>query len=261
MPSSLRKWLSEFLSKIKLQNPGLHISPSSLSLTTRKIISARKHPNSISLDKDQGRRLSSGHHGHDDDFSKHDRHQNDEAATLADIDRFLFENFNSLYGNDANSESDDGLKKNDDQEEQPLEAGILLDPPGFFNTPPDLCGSHRFFVSSGSSSSLIEDAKTHGESASTSTSKTVANDGMVLPGQDYIVTLTAAPTNPYEDFRRSMKQVIETRVKENRSVDWDFIEELLLCYLRLNEKQQHKYILGAFVDLILVLRRNSSNEA
>ncbi|XP_027184179.1 zinc-finger homeodomain protein 2-like [Coffea eugenioides] len=36
------------------------------------------------------------------------------------------------------------------------------------------------------------------------------------------------------------------------------MEELLFCYLNLNDKKSYRFILRAFVDLIVVLRENSS---
>ncbi|GMH15961.1 hypothetical protein Nepgr_017802 [Nepenthes gracilis] len=269
MPRNLQKSIAEYLSKIKKQTPHLHISPSSLSSTTSRIFSGCRHPKSLSFTVKRSRRLR---HRHDEDGEKHDHHQTDDAATLADIDRFLFENFKSLYSRDGDSytdEVDNNGDEKDDAEEKPPDSGILFDSPRFLNPPPDLSGSHRFFVSSGLSGSLMEEARTSGDSVFTSISvpKTAAitqtNDGMqdiTLPGQDCIAVLTPSP-NPYDDFRRSMKEVIEARVRQNQSIDWDFIEELLFCYLRLNEKQQYKYILGAFVDLITILRQNSNSEA
>lgn len=89
----------------------------------------------------------------------------------------------------------------------------------------------------------------------------VKDDTLVIPGgiEDCIALLTVSPS-PYQDFRRSMQEILEARINNNQRVDWDFLEELLFCYLRLNEKKQYRYILSAFVDLIVVLRQNSSNK-
>ncbi|GAB4850194.1 hypothetical protein Ancab_029488 [Ancistrocladus abbreviatus] len=284
MPKHLQKYLSEYLSKIKKQTPHLHISPSSLSSAASKIFSGCKHPKSLSFSVDRNRR----HNHHEETASNHNdhQHQNDDgtAATLADIDRFLCENFKSLYGNnnngssDSDSDNDDGVKQKagaSREKDHNRPATILFDSPSFFNAPPDLCGSHRFFFSSGGSSpSLMDDVQTSGaDSTTTTTSEAAMNhavDGCgcigvkeVMPtggGQDCIAVLTASP-NAYEEFRRSMKEMIEARLRQNQSVDWDFVEELLFCYLRLNEKKQYKYILGAFVDLIMILRQNSGSSS
>lgn len=35
--------------------------------------------------------------------------------------------------------------------------------------------------------------------------------------------------------------------------NWEILHELLLCYLALNPKHTHKYIVGAFADLLVNL--------
>lgn len=40
--------------------------------------------------------------------------------------------------------------------------------------------------------------------------------------------------------------------------DWKFLEELLACYLRINGKTSHGYIVGAFVDLLVELFMDQS---
>ncbi|KAF7072271.1 hypothetical protein CFC21_077422 [Triticum aestivum] len=76
-----------------------------------------------------------------------------------------------------------------------------------------------------------------------------------------VVTLSVAP---YEDFRRSMREMADAhaRVEAARvgtraatAVDWDFMEELLFCYLQLNDRAVHKDILRAFTDTVAALRR------
>ncbi|GAB4842168.1 hypothetical protein Ancab_012126 [Ancistrocladus abbreviatus] len=279
MPRNLHKSLSDYLSKIKKQIPHLHT-------TTSKIFSF-----SGGCSHRSRQRQYQNQHQNEVPASNHDdqHHQNDEAsaATLADIDRFLVENFKSLYGNNSNnnnnfnsdSDNEAGVKNNAGiGKDHHLPAKILFDSLQFSNQPPDLCGSHRFFISSGGSSrSCMDDVQTSGEDSTTTTTTTTSTTaatainnnvegvGMkeVMPavaGQDCIALLTASP-NPYEDFRRSMKEMTEARLRQNQAVDWDFIEELLFSYLRLNEKKQYKYILGAFVDLIMILRQNSSDSS
>ncbi|KAI9097545.1 hypothetical protein K1719_025316 [Acacia pycnantha] len=107
--------------------------------------------------------------------------------------------------------------------------------------PSDLRGSNRLFVTPGLSSSVVED----------SASQAVES----LP-QDFIAVLMFSPM-PYEDFRGSMQEMVEARLKNEERVDWDFMEELLFYYLNLNEKKSHKFILSSFVDVIAGLRRRS----
>lgn len=48
-------------------------------------------------------------------------------------------------------------------------------------------------------------------------------------------------------------EMVETRLENCEKVDWGFLQELLFCYLNLNEKKSHGFILSAFVDLVNTL--------
>ncbi|KAJ7011760.1 transcription repressor OFP14 [Populus alba x Populus x berolinensis] len=134
---------------------------------------------------------------------------------------------------------------------------ILIDSPRYIDPPLDLCGSHRFFMERGSSSgSLVEEARSSLTATSENMGSSSANDPkQVRLPDDCIAVLTYSPS-PYDDFRRSMQEMVEEKLQNNGKVDWDFMEELLLCYLNLNEKTSHKFILSAFVDLVVGLRKN-----
>ncbi|KAL2320970.1 hypothetical protein Fmac_029939 [Flemingia macrophylla] len=103
--------------------------------------------------------------------------------------------------------------------------------------------SERFFFSSpGRSNSIVE--------SSTSTTR-------VFSGSVAVATYSA---EPYADFRRSMEEMVEARpelmdVKSN----WHVLQELLRCYLALNPKPTHKFILAAFSDLLVTLVAFSSS--
>ncbi|PPS05070.1 hypothetical protein GOBAR_AA15596 [Gossypium barbadense] len=225
MSKKLQKSLQDYLSKIKKPSPNTHFLLNSFS-SNKWIPKGCKNPQTLS-------------------FSVH---QDGEAAILSDVDRFLFENFKSLF----------------------------IDPP------PYLSGSNRFFVATGFSSSLIEEARNSGvtgntfmsmsedaASSSTSTSNTsntTANESNVYGGgsvnvksqsiyNECIAVLRCSP-NPYDDFRRSMQEMVEARLKHGSKIDWDFMEELLFCYLNLNDKMSYKFVLSAFVDLVVDLRQN-----
>jgi len=110
--------------------------------------------------------------------------------------------------------------------------------------------SQRFFFSSpGHSNSLLSKTTQHrsdGDVEKMKMSKKVAFKGSVA-------VATYSP-DPYVDFRRSMQEMVEARpelmdVKSN----WNVLHELLLCYLALNPKNTHKFILGAFADLLVSL--------
>lgn len=77
-----------------------------------------------------------------------------------------------------------------------------------------------------------------------------------LNADDFITLVTYSPS-PYDDFRQSMQEMMEARLNDQGKINWEFMEELLFCYLDLNDKKSYKYILSAFVDQIVVLRENS----
>ncbi|KAG6780479.1 hypothetical protein POTOM_013339 [Populus tomentosa] len=55
--------------------------------------------------------------------------------------------------------------------------------------------------------------------------------------------------------------VASNDIKQNNGkVEWDFMEELLFCNLNLDEKTSHKFILNAFVDLIVGLRKTPDTD-
>ncbi|XP_010525196.2 PREDICTED: LOW QUALITY PROTEIN: transcription repressor OFP11 [Tarenaya hassleriana] len=63
--------------------------------------------------------------------------------------------------------------------------------------------------------------------------------------------------DPYRDFRRSMREMVEARNSPTtlRDVagDREFLHELLFCYLSLNPKHTHKFIVSAFADTLASL--------
>lgn len=124
--------------------------------------------------------------------------------------------------------------------------------------------SQRFFFSSpGSSNSLIEYTNTNciqhssvppmDKSNSTEREKKQEKEKEEILFNGSVAVPTYSP-DPYMDFRRSMQEMVEARpelmdVKSN----WNILHELLLCYLALNPKNTHKFILGAFADLLVTL--------
>lgn len=108
------------------------------------------------------------------------------------------------------------------------------------STEPDFASvfaSQRFFFSSpGTSNSIVE---------SPDTRTFVPTGGGV--------TVPKYSLNPYVDFLRSMHEMIRSRQVLDITKDWDYLHELLLCYLALNPTHTHKYIIRAFTDLVLQL--------
>ncbi|XP_068661709.1 transcription repressor OFP14-like [Aristolochia californica] len=168
----------------------------------------------------------------------------DEAATLKYIDQFLIENFKSLY-------KDSRRKDEDEKGEEASKNVVLCESPTFVRTPPNLRSSHRFFVSTSDDNSLFDGPRPSSET--TDCTSSTAGDAR-LPGDNF-AALTYS-LRPYDDFRRSMQEMVEAGQREGAQppLDWDFMEEILFCNLKLNERRAHKYILGAFVDLIVNFR-------
>ncbi|KAJ6947322.1 transcription repressor OFP14 [Populus alba x Populus x berolinensis] len=238
MPKKLQKSLQDYIYKIKNPTQNIQLSSNSFSNSKNWILRGCKHP----------RTLSFAVAGNQNKSRDEEDEEKGGAATLSDVDRFLFENFRSLYINDDDGNSQkESDRRSRGGDQAPSMNEILIDSPRYIDPPLDLCGSHRFFMERGSSSgSLVEEAR----------SRIASNDPkQVRLPDDCIAVLTYSPS-PYDDFRRSMQEMVEEKLQNNGKVDWDFMEELLLCYLNLNEKTSHKFILSAFVDLVVGLRKN-----
>jgi uncharacterized protein (TIGR01568 family) len=93
-----------------------------------------------------------------------------------------------------------------------------------------------------------------GNSTSTSSSSSMTDETSKRAVGVGIVTFS---TDPDEDFRSSMKRMVEAHhIDASQPLDWDFIEELLVCYLKLNDKSMHKHVLTAFSDITTGFRRS-----
>lgn len=70
-----------------------------------------------------------------------------------------------------------------------------------------------------------------------------------FPFQDSVMQAIKS-NNPYTDFRNSMEEMIEAYGLEDYATkDWEYLEELLAWYLRMNGKKNHRYIIEAFIDM------------
>ncbi|GMH20002.1 hypothetical protein Nepgr_021843 [Nepenthes gracilis] len=146
-------------------------------------------------------------------------------------------NFNSAYDvtssdHYSTSKSDDFFSSNSDSDsEQPH--------------PPNLSAifaSPRFFVSApGRSNSILDVVE-------------IAPGSAVVGGG---VAIRKYSPDPYTDFRRSMQEMIEARDDNDELIhgkrDWEYLHELLFSYLNLNPRHTHRFILGAFTDLVVSL--------
>lgn len=90
--------------------------------------------------------------------------------------------------------------------------------------------SERFFFEPGDTKSILEEAK--------------AANGVPFKES---VALAMESEDPYVDFRVSMEEMVEAHGLK----DWECLEELFLWYLRVNGKNTHGFIVGAFVDLLV----------
>ncbi|XP_039161306.1 transcription repressor OFP16-like [Eucalyptus grandis] len=145
----------------------------------------------------------------------------------------LVKNFNTLYAPSSSSSSS-----------SPSSASAAA--------APDLAAafaSHRFFFSSPatptpSSTPPLPPPPPPAPPEGSSASAPLVDDSVAVP--------TYSP-DPYADFRRSMQEMVEARQLFDVKSDWDLLHELLLCYLALNPKSTHKFIVGAFADLLVSL--------
>jgi uncharacterized protein (TIGR01568 family) len=64
------------------------------------------------------------------------------------------------------------------------------------------------------------------------------------------VVVTVESKDPYGDFGASMAEMVAAHGLR----DWDALEELLAWYLKLNAKDVHAAIVGAFVDLLVSMQ-------
>lgn len=173
-----------------------------------------------------------------------DEEEENENITAAQLNNpsSLIKNFNSLYDSNSGSISksltsstDNFFSSSDDSD-----ADLVPD----FAT---VFASQRFFFSyPGRSNSIVE--STDGPPGPES--DTVVNGGIAVQ--------TYSP-NPYVDFRKSMQEMVEAREFTDVKNDWDFLHELFVCYLSLNPKHTHKFIVGAFSDLIVTLMSPTAN--
>ncbi|KAK1352650.1 Transcription repressor [Heracleum sosnowskyi] len=111
--------------------------------------------------------------------------------------------------------------------------------------------SQRFFFSSpGRSNSIVDSTSSL---ASTSSSS-------LLPEHDTLSGGIAVPTlspDPYLDFFRSMQDMVEAYGLTDLKTNYNNLHELFRCYLSLNPKSTHKYIVRAFTDLLISLMTTS----
>ncbi|XP_050218428.1 transcription repressor OFP12-like [Mercurialis annua] len=119
------------------------------------------------------------------------------------------------------------------------------------NSPPDFAAvfaSQRFFFSSpGRSNSIIESPET----PEPAQPPTPLNGG---------VAVKKYSPDPYTDFKHSMQEMIEARKLKDVRAEWRYLHELLSCYLNLNPKHTHQFIISAFADIVICLLSSSESD-
>ncbi|CAA3011269.1 Hypothetical predicted protein [Olea europaea subsp. europaea] len=73
--------------------------------------------------------------------------------------------------------------------------------------------------------------------------------GYEFPFKERVTVMAMDSKDPFVDFRVSMEEMVDAHGLK----DWDSLEELLACYLEVNDKSNHGHIIGAFVDLLVNL--------
>ncbi|CAI9107816.1 OLC1v1007277C2 [Oldenlandia corymbosa var. corymbosa] len=121
--------------------------------------------------------------------------------------------------------------------------------------------SQRFFFSSpGRSNSIIDSSSLSLSSlASTSSSSPAPEPNTIIIGGSMAVP-TYSP-DPYLDFRQSMQEMVEAQDLTDVEANWDYLHELLASYLSLNPKSTHKFIVGAFADLLVSLMTTTTTKS
>ncbi|XP_074576312.1 transcription repressor OFP13-like [Curcuma longa] len=98
--------------------------------------------------------------------------------------------------------------------------------------------SKRFFFSPLTTNSIMEEAKLKAANGEYSRRCSFC---------DGCTTVAIASRDPYRDFRASMEEMVAAHGLR----EWPRLEELLHCYLRLNEEKHHRVIVLAFAYLLL----------
>ncbi|KAL5070091.1 hypothetical protein RYX36_020978 [Vicia faba] len=125
-----------------------------------------------------------------------------------------------------------------------------LPPPDFASV---FASQRLFFSSPGSSNSITE---------SESPPNYTPPHNSLIPKVGNVKRVPKYSVNPYVDFLRSMQEMIQSQQQVfDVTNDWDYLHELLLCYLTLNPKHTHKYIVQAFTHLLVDLLSSSSSSS
>jgi uncharacterized protein (TIGR01568 family) len=161
------------------------------------------------------------------------------ATAAAPTTSVMIKNFNSLYDLSSASTSKSLSTPSTNSSSSSYSDPDTDSTPDFAT----IIASQRFFSSSpGRSNSIIE---------SMQELHTPVSGG---------VAIKKYSLDPYIDFKNSMQEMIEARGIRDVRANWDYLHELISCYLKLNPKNTHKFIISAFADIIVCLLSSPSPE-
>ncbi|KAM0038524.1 putative transcription factor OFP family [Helianthus debilis subsp. tardiflorus] len=110
----------------------------------------------------------------------------------------------------------------------------------------------RFFFNPGTTSSILEEAKPKEKEKEKEKQKEKQKEKekeSVVALKESVSMMEMDSTDPFVDFKKSMQEMVEA---DEGLKEWENLQELLSLYLAVNDKTNHGYIIGAFVDLLLV---------
>ncbi|WOK91580.1 transcription repressor OFP12-like [Canna indica] len=172
------------------------------------------------------------------------------SSSSPDASPFVFKHFNSLYDPVSDSETltltlssaapvSSSFSSSGDTPEEDDDYGGSCPSEHDLST---AIASHRLLPASpGRSNSIVESA------------------AVAIVGVGTGVAVPTYSPDPYRDFRRSMEEMVAA-LGVDAGNHRAHLQELLLCYLALNRKHAHKYIVSAFADLLLALASTSAGE-
>ncbi|KAL0723921.1 hypothetical protein Bca4012_038520 [Brassica carinata] len=122
--------------------------------------------------------------------------------------------------------------------------------------PPDLTAvlaSRRFFFSSpGRSNSITDSPDLRPRFDYKTSTATTGATTRLLTGGAAVKKYVQSP-DPYNDFRRSMQEMLDAVTDAGDARRYEFLHELLVSYLSLNAEDTHKFIIRAFADVLVSL--------
>ncbi|KAH0453812.1 hypothetical protein IEQ34_018136 [Dendrobium chrysotoxum] len=157
------------------------------------------------------------------------------AAAAADD---IFKTVNSIYFDSQDS----FLTVSEDEMQSFTAASVSGDFSGeYYNSVVRRLTSDRFFFEPGeASASIMVKAK--------------ASGGVLLKQS---IAMTVDSEDPGRDFRVSMEEMVAA----NGVKDWEKLVELFVWFLRANGKENHGFIFGAFLELLVGLSTSSSSSS